>query len=146
MAVVSSEPEVPSDPGPTAWDLGGLHFTASFRGPGATLRVFGRVAGDRMELLRFDDFIDGPHYHVPAEGAPIMFDRATLGEPLDWIVAQVRDNLGELLTTAGFEEVLADVDLEAVARGAEQIRKAMVDCVPDGYVRVDGVGLQRVEA
>jgi hypothetical protein len=146
MVIVSSESEVPSDPGATVLDLGGLHFTASFRGPGATLRVYGDVAGDRTELLRFDDFVDGPHYHVPAHGAPIMFDRTTLGEPLEWIVTQVRDNLVELLTAAGFADVLADVDAEAVAGGAERIRKAMVDCVPDDYVRVEGVGLQRVKA
>jgi hypothetical protein len=146
MAVVNPEPRVPAEPAATAWDAGGLHFDVSFRGPGATLRVFGDVAGHRKELLRFDDFVDGPHYHVPAEGDPILFDRATLGEPLDWIVAQVRDHLADLLTAAGFADVLAGADIGAAAGSAEKVRKAMVDCVPDGYVRVEGVGLQRVEA
>ena len=44
----------------TALEVGGLHFTASFRAPGATLRVFGLVGGRQTELLRFDDFVDGP--------------------------------------------------------------------------------------
>jgi len=130
----------------TELDIGGLQFEASFRGAGATLRVFGSVAGQRTELLRFDDFIDEPHYHVPAEGDAIMFDRAILGEPLDWFISQVRDHLDELLTTAGFAEVLPGVDLRAVTDNAEKIRKAMVDCVPDGFVRVPGLGLQRTEA
>ena len=30
---------------PTEWDCGGLRFAVSFRGPGATLRVSGRVDG-----------------------------------------------------------------------------------------------------
>jgi hypothetical protein len=132
--------------GATELDIGGLQFEASFRGAGATLRVFGAVAGQRTELLRFDDFIDEPHYHVPAEGDAIMFDRAILGEPLDWFVSQIRDHLDELLTTAGFAEVLPGVDLRAVTDNAERIRKAMVDCVPDGFVRVPGLGLQRTEA
>jgi hypothetical protein len=134
-----------SDVGATEWEVGGLRFSVSFRGPGATLRVFGDTAGVRTELLRFDDFVEGPHYHVPAAGDPIQYDRATLGEPLDWIVTQVRDHLAELLTAAGFTDVLAGVDVGAVAASAERIRKAMVDCVPAGYVRVDGVGLQRVK-
>jgi hypothetical protein len=124
-------------------NVGGLLFAASFRGPaGATLRVFGPVAGQETELLRFDDFIDGPHYHVPAEADPIVFDR-TLGEPLDWFVAQLRDHLAELLTDAGFADLLPSVDLKAITDSAEMIRKTMVDCVPDGFVRVPGVGLQR---
>jgi hypothetical protein len=131
--------------GPTSeFDLGGLHFAASFRGEaGATLRVDGLVDGRPRELLRFDDFIESPHYHVPSDGPAVMFDRASLGAPLDWFVAQISDHLEELLTTAGFSEVLATVDLKAVTDNAEKIRQAMTDCVPEGYVRVPGVGLQR---
>lgn len=127
-------------------EAGGLRFTVAFRGPGATLRVFGPVDGSETELLRFDDFIAGPHYHVPAAGDPIEFDRARYGEPLDWFVAQVRDHLGELLAEGGFEDTLAKVDLAAVSDHAEQIRTMMIDCVPEGYARVPGVGLQKVGA
>jgi hypothetical protein len=129
----------------TEWDCGGLHFSVSFReaAGGATLRVSGDVDGARTELLRFDDFVDAPHYHAPAEHDAVMFDRAALGEPLDWFVAQLRDHLPELLTTAGYSEVLRAVDVKAVADGAETVRRAMIDVVPAGYVRVPGVGLQR---
>jgi len=106
-------------------------------------RKSGRVDGEWQELLRFDDFIEQPHYHVPASGDAIMFDRE-LGEPLEFYVEQLRDHLGELLTEAGYEEVAADVDLRAVSRDADRIRAAMIEVVPDGYTRVPGVGLQRV--
>ena len=126
-------------------EVGGLRFEASFRSPsGATMRVSGPVAGEQKELLRFDDFVDSPHYHAPSEGPSIMFDRAELGEPLDWFVGQVRDDLEEWLTSAGFTEILPLVDLTAVSQSAERIRQLMVDVLPDGYVRVPGVGLQRV--
>jgi len=135
------------DAAPTELDLGGLHFAASFRGrAGATLRVFGRLEGVQTELLRFDDFIGGPHYHFPADADPIGFDQAALGEPLDWLVAQMRDHLARLLTDAGLAAVLPGVDLNAVTANAERIRKLMTDCLPEGYVRVSGVGLRRVEA
>ncbi len=143
MSDQTTEQRRPSEPSGTAFDCGGLRFEASFRGPsGATLRVTGDVSGERTELLRFDDFIDGPHYHLPGAGPSIAFDRETLGEPLDWIVGQLRDHLDSLLTEAGFAEILPAVDQQAVTDNAEQIRKAMEDCVPEGYVRVPGVGLQ----
>lgn len=147
MTDAKSDVQASSDPRTTELDLGGLRFDATFRGEaGATLRVYGRVAGEPKEMLRFDDFIDAPHYHVPADGPSIAFDRAALGEPLDWFVAQIKDHLEELLRTAGFPEVLSGVDLTAVTDNAEKIRKAMLDCVPEGYVRVPGVGLQRAKA
>jgi hypothetical protein len=131
----------------TDWDCGGLHFSVSFRPPaGATLRVSGDIDGTRTELLRFDDFVDSPHYHAPASGDAVVFDRDAFGEPLAWYVAQLRDHLEELLVTAGFADALAGVDVAAVSDGAERVREAMIDCVPEGYVRVPGVGLQAVRA
>ena len=127
-------------------EFGGLRFGVSFRGPGATLRVNGNVDGEWTELLRFDDFVEAPHYHVPASGDQINFDRDALGEPLAWYIAQIRDNLGELLTTAGYGQVVPSLDLAAVSDHADEIRKAMEDCVPSGFVRVPGVGLQKLDA
>ena len=128
-------------------DSGGLRFEATFRAPaGATLRVSGDVDGRVVELLRFDDFVEGPHYHVPATGDSIPFDQAALGEPLSWFVSQIRDHLAELLAEAGFARLLPDIDLDAITDHAEDIRKAMESCVPDGYLRIPGVGLRRSPA
>lgn len=146
MTDASSQAGTTSERRPTEVHIGGLHFTASFRGAGATLRVYGPAGGRQTELLRFDDFIDEPHYHVPADGPQIQFDRDALGAPLDWFVEQIRDHLGEILATAGFTDALAVVDLRAVADNAESIKKAMLDCVPAGYVREPGVGLRQVDA
>jgi hypothetical protein len=143
MTDSNSQHQNSSDRTPTELEIGGLHFEASFRAPaGATLRAFGPTAGGQEEMLRLDDFVEAPHYHL-ADGPPIAFDRAALGDPLDWFVTQLRDHLGEMLTNAGFAEVLAVVDLRAVANNADSIRKMMVDCVPAGYVRTPNVGLQR---
>ena len=131
----------------TELEIGGLTFGVSFRAPaGATLRVCADVDGVSTEVLRFDDFVDQPHYHVPAEGPSTMFDRDALGVPLDWFISQIRDHLGELLAEGGFGAVLPTVDLGAVTAHAGDIQKAMEECVPDGFTRVPGVGLQRVGA
>ncbi len=143
MTDAKSQPRTSFDEAETVLDVGGLRFGAMFRPSGATLRVYGRAGGRQRELLRFDDFVDGPHYHVPADGPQISFDEATLGEPLAWFVSQISDNLEELLSAAGFGELVAVVDTKAVADKAGTIRKMMVDCVPPGYVRTPGMGLRR---
>ena len=129
---------------PASLEIGGLRFDASFRSLGATLRVEGRLDGRWTEMLRFDDFVDDPHFHAPAHGDQIPFDRASLGEPLAWYVAQIRDHLAEWLEKAGFGAVLETVDVEAVTLDAERVAEAMRACVPEGYARVPGIGLQRV--
>ena len=147
--LMPSEPIPPSPEAtdPRVVDCGGLRFEATFRAPaGATLRVFGEVEGATTELLRFDDFIEGPHYHVPAAGDATPFDPDLLGEPLSWFISQLRDHLAELLDEAGFARILPDVDVDAVTKHAEDIRDAMEACVPDGYARVPGVGLRRSPA
>jgi hypothetical protein len=132
-------------PPTTEWDVGGLHFMASFRREaGATLRVYGEAGGGRTELLRFDDFVDSPHYHAPGGGPAIEFDPATQGEPLEWLVTQVRDHLENWLGAAGFAAVAAELDLNAIAASADRIRTEMTECLPDDYVRLPGKGLQRV--
>jgi hypothetical protein len=145
MSAMPQHEEAESEP-EAELDIGGLNFGVAFRAPsGATLRVSAPVEGTLTEVLRFDDFVDLPHYHVPASGPATMFDREALGAPLDWFVDQIGGHMGELLTEAGFGAVLPAVDLDAVAAHAGDIREAMESCVPEGYARVPGVGLQRVE-
>ena len=126
-------------------EFGGLRFDVAFRSiGGATLRVDGKVENEWKELLRFDDFIDVPHYHAPADAEQINFDRATLGEPLAWYIMQIRDHLPEWLEKSGFGDVVPAVDMNEVARNIDKVEKAMRDCVPEGFVRVPGIGIQRV--
>jgi hypothetical protein len=127
------------------FQFGGLTFDVSLRDGGATLRVIGTANGNSTEMLRFDDFVDSPHFHAPSSDPQIPFDRA-LGDPMVWYVAQVRDHLGEWLERAGFSQVLPSVDLAAIAAHADELERAMQVCVPAGCTRVPGVGLQRVTA
>ena len=136
----------PERSAPTLLEFGGLRFEVSFREVGATLRVEGKVNDQWTEILRFDDFVDAPHFHAPASGDSIPFDRATYGDPLTWYVSQIRDHLPEWLEKAGFAFLVAKVDLEEVSRNAERLTLAMHACVPEGFVRIPGVGLQRTAA
>ena len=131
------------EPRSEQFSFGGLRFDVSFRTRGATLRVEGHVGGEWMELLRFDDFVDTPHYHVPATGASIDFDRAN-GDPLEWYLTQIRDHLADWLITAGFADIVPSVDTAAVTANIGALRDAMHACVPAGFERVLGLGLRRV--
>jgi hypothetical protein len=125
--------------------FGGLRFDVAFRAPaGATLRVDGLVDGDWTELLRFDDFVDVPHFHAPANAAQIDFDRSN-GEPLEWYLAQIEHHLAEWLTTSGYAAVIPTVDFAAVSANVDTLREAMHTCVPETFRRVPGLGLQRVD-
>jgi len=127
-------------------DFGGLRFDVYFTGTfGATMRLSGRLDGEWKELLRFDDFVDAPHYHAPADDHQTNYDRQH-GDPLEWYIAQIRDHLAEWLTNAGYAEVLDTIYLDAVSAHVDELRDAMHDCVPEGFIRVPGVGLQRVES
>jgi hypothetical protein len=127
-------------------EFGGLRFDVYFTGSfGATMRLSGQVDGDWKELLRFDDFVDMPHYHAPADDHQTNYDREN-GEPLEWYLAQIRDDLPAWLTKSGYGDIIPTIDLAAVSANVGQLRDAMYDCLPDGFVRVPGVGLQRVAA
>jgi hypothetical protein len=129
---------------PMELDIGGLRFSASFRAPaGATLRISAQFEDGWRELLRFDDFVEQPHFHVPASADATMVDREVNGAPLDFFIAKLRDQLGELLSQGGLSDILETTDLGAITNNIDRIRQAMIDVVPDGYTRVPGVGLQR---
>jgi hypothetical protein len=144
VAETTTGQEMAEDHPSTVLDIGGLRFDVSLREPGATLRVLGEQGDEWVEMLRFDDFVEQPHYHVPAAGPATMFDRS-LGDPLAWYVAQIRDHLAERLDEAGFQSVLASIDLDEVSQHADEVSEAMTVLVPDGCVRVPGIGLQRLE-
>ena len=128
----------------TAFEWGGLKFDVATRSAGATLRVFGKTGESWTEMLRFDDFVE-PHYHVPASGPAIEFDRS-LGEPLAWYIAEIRDHLAECVSRAGFTEVLPTIDFEEVSRHSGTLNEAMTGSVPSDCVRVPGFGVQRRES
>jgi hypothetical protein len=142
---MSEDPVPPTQKGsaPAMLEFGGLRFEVSFRDVGATLRVDGKRDDRWTEMLRFDDFVDSPHFHAPASGDPIPFDRTAHGEPLAWYVEQIQNHLPEWLEKSGYADVLRTIDVEEVTRNAPRLTEAMEACVPTGFVRVPGVGLQR---
>jgi hypothetical protein len=136
------EPDMIVDP--KVLEFGGLRFKLYYTERGGTIRTYGQVDDGWVEMIRWDDFVDSPHYHVPEEGPQIPFDRASLGEPLAWYVIQIRDHLPKYVEQAGYAEVLPTIDMKVVAEKAEKISETLIAMTPENYHRVPGVGLQRV--
>lgn len=123
---------------PLEEELGGVRVCVRRRevGPdgGHTLEVSGPVGGEREELLRFDLFRQGPHYHVPAANPKqIDLDPARDGDPLEFALGCLRERLAPLLAQAGFPELAREVGAlapAALAGFAERVRAA-VEAAPE---------------
>jgi hypothetical protein len=126
------------------FEIGGLRFVISSNDYGANLAVFGDLGQGMVELVRFQDYVDDPHYHAPV-GGWYAFDRAKFGEPLEWWLTQLRDHLPEWLERSGFGELAPSIDFDIVSSNVGRLRDAMVECVPDSFERVPGRGIQRIE-
>ena len=75
---------------------------------------------EETEILAFDCFWDGPHYHYGPRNKNhrIYWDKTLIEDPLGWVFQQLdRHKLGSMIERAGYPGVAADLDddkLEAV--------------------------------
>ena len=78
----------------------------------------GRVFTEETELLAFDCFWDGPHYHYGPRNKNhrIYWDRTLVPDPLGWCLDQFKSKkLKAMLERAGYPGVAADLDEDLVA-------------------------------
>ena len=67
---------------------------------GPTLRVCDGSGG--RELLRFDCFAKGPHWHVDPRGNNVIQKIEAAGSPIDWTLCELRGGLCAYLARAEF--------------------------------------------
>jgi cystathionine beta-lyase len=88
--------------------LGPLRLEVEHRSPGPaggpTLRVL--RAADGYELLRFDCFAHGAHWHLDADGRDEITELPLAVESLDWTLAELRRDLAGYVAKAGLAEPL----------------------------------------
>lgn len=103
------------------FQVGGVELHINNRSLGAdggpSVRVYGDVDGESVQLLRFDCFRKDPHYHYDPSGKNDLhpLDKATVPDSIAWTIEQLGNNLVEMIQTAGYDDVAASVDQEAVA-------------------------------
>ena len=83
--------------------LGGVVLQVEHRAPGSeggpTLRV--RRADDGRELLRFDCFGRGAHWHLDPAGRDAISELAPAQDALEWTLAELRRDLAGYVARAG---------------------------------------------
>ena len=103
----------------TTFDLGPIQLVVEHRATGAgggpTLRICDTAGG--RELLRFDCFAKGPHWHVDPSGDEVIQKIEAAGNPVDWTLCELRGDLAAYLARAKFTAELPsgqDAVLDAV--------------------------------
>jgi hypothetical protein len=90
---------------------------------GVCLHVFG--TDSKAEYLRFDCFLDEPHYHyiVPDDGNMLIhFDETANGPMLEWALEAIERRLGAMLTLVGAGALAASVDEALVLQALAELR------------------------
>ena len=82
-------------------------------------------AADDHEYLRFDVFVDEPHYHYVDKTAGtntvVEFDAAAHGDMTDWMLDRLRHRLPEMLRAAGAGALAGEITDEIGADVAERV-------------------------
>ena len=98
-------------------EVGNLRFGLEYRhlanDEGMAIHVLSDVAGQEVELLAFDCFEKGPHYHYGPrnQDVRIYWDVTTSGETLRWTLDQFKTgNIRNMIERAGYPSIAASVD------------------------------------
>jgi hypothetical protein len=118
--------------------IGGLEFVVMHRTAGndggASIEVYGDVEGKPLQVLRFDCFEKGPHFHYApgdrSKNLQFHLDEKLRERAQDWAFEQIRDNIPEMLRIAGYWQLAYRVDRQALARDWAQIRDALAATKP----------------
>ncbi len=128
--------------GGTSLSLGGLTFDIKHRiviingeeDHGASIDVLAPIEGKETEVLSFDCFKKGPHYHAPGSAKPVSLDPKSVGDGLDWTMGIFREHLPEMLSVAGYMDFAKTIDRELFATRWAAIKQAVLETAPAAYV------------
>jgi hypothetical protein len=109
---------------------------------GLAIHVLGDVGGstrksyvEETELLAFDCFWDGAHYHYGPRNKNhrIYWDRTLVPDPLEWVFAQLEGRrLGAMIDRAGYPGIAADLDEATVASVLPAMKQRAFEMYADG--------------
>ena len=106
------------------FEAGNIRFGLEYReleqlnDGGMAIHVLSDVSGQEIELLAFDCFRNGPHYHYGPRNRDIRiyWDVTTSGETLRWTLDQFKDRkLKAMIERAGYPAIAAELDEDLVA-------------------------------
>jgi hypothetical protein len=95
----------------------------------------GKKYTEETELLAFDHFWNGPHYHSGPRNKNhrIYWDRTLVENPLAWTLEQFETGkLPAMITRAGYPGVAADLDAAKIAEVLPALRKRALAMCAEG--------------
>jgi len=101
----------------------GLEFRETGTDRGLTIHVLSDVAGQEIELLAFDCFEKGPHYHYGPrnQDVRVYWDKTLVPDTLAWTLDQFkRGNLPAMIERAGYPTIANALDRDLVASRLER--------------------------
>ncbi len=95
---------------------------------GATLRIFGNESGKRVEALRFDCFMNKPHFHyAPGPNSENHdIDKNQTPNALTWVLGKLKTELPAMIQHAGYHEIARTVDQAAVVKDLVRLEPNIV--------------------
>ncbi len=118
---------------------------------GLAIHVLGDVGGstrksyvEETELLAFDCFWDGAHYHYGPRNKNhrIYWDRTLVEDPLEWVFEQLENRkLAAMVERAGYPGIAADLDLDKVAAVVPAMKQRALEMYAVGEALTGHKGL-----
>ncbi len=119
---------------------GNIRFGLEYRllpqinGEGLAIHVMSDVAGQNVEILAFDCFTEGPHYHYGPRNQDIRiyWDTTTSGETLQWTLDQFKaGNLRKMIERAGYPSIANQLDENLIQSMLPAIEKRAFELVAE---------------
>jgi hypothetical protein len=95
----------------------------------------GKAYVEETELLAFDCFWQGAHYHYGPRNKNhrINWDRTVVEEPLDWTFEQIENRrLKAMIDRAGYPGIAADLDEDKIAAIVPALKKRAYEMYEEG--------------
>lgn len=95
-----------------------LNYRPGMADQGLGVQVYAMVDDKETEILRFDCFVQTPHYHYGPENHNIRLnmDKTTAGSPFRWTMNNLRNRLPAMIRRAGYEDLAAAVEANPVPK------------------------------
>ena len=128
--------------------VGGLRFNVRYsnvntdRGP--SLRIYGDVDGQSVQLLRFDCFENHPHFHYDPDGKnnQLRMDKTKVADPIAWTLDYLQGNVASLVRLAGYSALAEQLDEAVLTAALPTVEKALRDSIPAAQPRLEASGLR----
>ena len=144
---ISKRNTVKHNRGTDIFEAGNIRFGLEMRRQrngdgGLAVHVLGDVGGSKgksyveeTELLAFDCFWNGAHYHYGPRNKNhrTNWDMTIIDDPLEWTFEQIENRkLGAMIERAGYPGIAADLDLDKIAAILPALKKRAFEMYEEG--------------